>query len=79
MIFMRTVGTNKVRLRQVKTYHTDLSVTSLWMAVNGIHDPQICPNTKLKHSFMMTSMTHLTCTLEGKAKQRLLLRVIALI
>ena len=76
---MRTVGTDKVRLCQVKTYHTDLAVTSLRMAVNGIHDPQICPNTKLKHSFMMTSMTHLTCTLAGKAKQRLLLRVTALI
>ena len=61
MIFMRTVGTDQVRLCQVKTYmsHTDLAVTSLGMAV----DPQICPNTKLKavneiHSFMMTSMTH---------------------
>ena len=35
------------------------------MAVNGIHDPQICTNIKLKaankiHRFMMTSMTHLT-------------------
>ena len=52
MIFMRTVGTDKVRLCQVKTYYTDLSVTSLWMAVNRIHDPQICPNTKMKHSFI---------------------------
>ena len=65
MIFMRTVGTGNVRLRQVKTYFTDLAVTSLCMAVNGIHDPQICPNMKLKavneiHSFMMSSMTHLT-------------------
>ena len=62
---MRTVGTNKVRLHQVKTYHTDLAVTNLFMAVNCIHDPQICPNTKLKvvneiNSLMMTSMTHLT-------------------
>ena len=48
MIFMRTVGTGKVRLHQVKTYHTELAVTSLYMAVNGIHDPQICPNIKLK-------------------------------
>ena len=32
---MRTVGTDKVRLRQLKTYHTDLAVTSLCMAVNG--------------------------------------------
>ena len=65
MIFIRTVGTDKVKLHQVKTYHTDLAVTSLCMAVNGIHDPQIGPNTKLNavneiHSFMMTSMTHLT-------------------
>ena len=65
MIFMRTVGTGKVRLHQVKTYHTDLAVTSLCMAVNEIHDPQICPNTTLKavneiNSFMMTSMTNLT-------------------
>ena len=57
MIFMRTVGTGKVT--------TDLAVTSLCMAVNGIHDPQICPNIKQKavneiHSFMMTPMTHLT-------------------
>ena len=37
-----------IRLHQVKTYCTDLSVTSLCMAVNGIHDPQICPNIKLK-------------------------------
>ena len=65
MIFMRTVGTDKVRLCQVKTYHTDLAVTSLCMAVNGVLDPQICPHTMLKgineiHSYMMTSMTHLT-------------------
>ena len=56
MIFMRTVGAGKVRLSQVKTYHTDLAVTSLCMAVN---DPQICPNIKLKavneiHSLMTT-------------------------
>ena len=65
MIFMRTVGTGKVRLCQVKTYCTDLAVVSLSMAVNGIHDPQICPSIKLKavneiHNFVMTSMTHLT-------------------
>ena len=48
MIFMRTVGTGKVKLCQVKAYHTDLAVTSLCMAVNWIHDPQICPNIKLK-------------------------------
>ena len=48
MIFMRTEGKDKVRLHQVKTYHTDLAVTGLCMAVNGIHDPQRCPNTKLK-------------------------------
>ena len=65
MLFMKTVGTDKVRLCQVKTYHTDLAVTSLCMAVNGIHDPEICPNTNLKavieiHSFMMTTMAHLT-------------------
>ena len=65
MIFMRTVGSGKVRLCQVKTYCTDLAVTGLCMAVNGIHDPQMCPNIKLKaaneiHNFMMTSMTHLT-------------------
>ena len=40
MMFMKHVGTDKVSLRQVKTYHTDLAVTSLCMAVNGIHDPQ---------------------------------------
>ena len=62
---MRTVETDKVRLRQVKTYHTDLAVTSVCMAVNRIHDPQICPNTNLKavneiHSFMVTFMMHLT-------------------
>ena len=65
MIFMRTEGTDKVRLGQVKTYHTNLTVTSLCMAVNEIHDPKICPNTRLKavneiHSFMMPSITHLT-------------------
>ena len=63
MIFMRTVRTDKVGLRQVKTYHTDLAVTSLCMAVNGIHDPQTCPKLMAVneiHSFMMTSMTHLT-------------------
>ena len=35
MMFMRTMGTGKVRLHQVKTYNTDLAVTSLCMAVNG--------------------------------------------
>ena len=59
MIFMRTVGTSKARLRQVRTYCTDLAV-SLCMAVNGIRDPQIRSNIKLKaaneiHSFIMTS------------------------
>ena len=34
-------------------------------SLHGIHDPQICPNIKLKavsevHNFVMTSMTHLT-------------------
>ena len=29
-------------------YHTDLAVTSLCMVVKEIHDPQICPNLKLK-------------------------------
>ena len=48
MTFMRTVGTGKVRLRQVKTYCTDLAVTSLSMAVNGIHDPQNMPKRKAK-------------------------------
>ena len=62
MIFMRTVGTGKARLRQVKTYHTDLAVTGLGVAVNGIHDTQIYPNIKLKavneiDSLMMTFMT----------------------
>ena len=60
MIFMRTEGTGKVKQHQVKTYHTDLAVTSLCMAVIGIHDPQICPNPELMavneiHSLMMTS------------------------
>ena len=60
---MRTVGTGKVRLRQVKTYGTDLAVTSLNGC--GVHDPQICPNIKLKavneiHSLMMTFTAHLT-------------------
>ena len=41
MAFMRTVGTGKVRLCQIETYHTDLAVTSLCVAVNGTHDPQI--------------------------------------
>ena len=41
------MGTGKVRLRQVKTNRTDVAVTSLCMVVNRIHDPQICPNTKL--------------------------------
>ena len=45
MIFMRTLGTGKFRLHEVKTY---LAVTSLCMYVNRIHDPQICPNIKLK-------------------------------
>ena len=60
MLFMRTVGSDKVRLRQVKTHHTDLAVTSLCMAVNGIHDPQNGLNQKAVneiHSFKMT-MTH---------------------
>ena len=45
---MRTVGTGKVRLHQVKTYCTDLVVTSVCIAVNGIHDSQIWPSKKLK-------------------------------
>ena len=65
MILMRTVRAGKVRLHQVKTYHTDLAVTSLCVAVNGIHDPQICPNIKLKaineiYSLLITLMTCLT-------------------
>ena len=65
MIFMRTVGTDKVRLRQVKTYHTGLAITSLCMAVNGFMTHKKAQNIKLKavnetHSFMMTSITHLT-------------------
>ena len=61
MIFTRTVGTGKVRLRQ--------DIPQTWLppvfAVNGVHDPQMCPNIKLKtvneiHSLMMTFMTHLT-------------------
>ena len=64
MIFMRTVGTGKVGLSQVKTYCTDLAATSFCMAVNGIHDPQISPHIKLKgvneiHILMMPSITHL--------------------
>ena len=29
-------------------YHIDLVVSSLCMAVKEIHDPQMCPNLKLK-------------------------------
>ena len=65
MISMRTLGTDKVRLCQVRTSHIDMAVTSLCMAVNEIHDSQICLNTNLKavneiHSIVMTFMTHLT-------------------
>ena len=60
MIFLRIVGT--IRSGCIKSYHTNLAVTSLCMAVSGIHDPQTCPNIDLKeiHSIMMTLMTHLT-------------------
>ena len=48
-----------------KDLPADLAVTSLCMAFDGIHDPQICPNTNLKalneiHSFTMTPMAHPT-------------------
>ena len=55
----------KVRLHQVKTYRTDLAVTSLCIAVNGIHNLQICPKEKVItvneiHSLVITFVTHLT-------------------
>lgn len=55
-------GTGKIRLCQVKTYHSDLAVTSLCMAV--LTHRLVCPNKKLKvvneiHSLLMT-MTHMT-------------------
>ena len=40
-------GTDKVKLPQVKTYHTDLAVTSLCMAVNGSW-PTYMPEHKAK-------------------------------
>ena len=45
---MRTVGTGKVRLHQLKIYCIDLAVTIVYIAVNGIHDSQIWPSKKLK-------------------------------
>ena len=77
MIFMRTVGTDNVRLRQVKTYHTDLAVTSLCMAGNGIgfmtHKYAQTQSQKAVnkiHSFMITSMTHLARVTVNKGLDR---------
>ena len=73
MISMRTLGTDKVRLCQVRTSHTDMAVTSLCMAVNEIHDSQICLNTNLKaviHSIVMTFMTHLTRVIVSEGLDR---------
>ena len=36
LVLRGTVGTGKVRLRQVRTYHADLAVTSRCMAVDSI-------------------------------------------
>ena len=71
---MRTVGTDKVRLRQVNTSHTNVAVTRLCMAVNRIHEPQTCPNMKLKavndHGLMMTIMTQMTWVTVSEGLER---------
>ena len=48
MTFIKALVTEALRLYQVKAYHTDLAVTSLCMAVNKIHDPQIGLNIEPK-------------------------------
>ena len=53
------------RLGQIKAYHTYLAVTSICMAVNKIHDLQICPNL-LPKAFV----THLICVIVSEVFDR---------
>lgn len=61
MISIKALITDPVRQCQAKT---DLTVTTLCMAVNESHDQHVCPNPAITvneiHSLVMTFMAHLT-------------------